>query len=305
MPAWAMISVGACRSMSRARPSAIGGKPRPPWIRIGHAALRCEREHRLEPRVVRQEPLRARVELDPARTQRRGSARPPRAGIRSGRAGRTAASAPPESAAHASVRSLAALKAGCRSGSSRQNTNDRAIPYERWIASSSSASPVIPSMSRPTCVCASNSVDARRKLRQCHGRVRVQQRVGAFECVHATPVYAATAASSRSTNTCSGTLPAQRAWPSTTTAGTEWTAWRPARAGNSPASIPRAVTRGEASAQRYASNTAGGQCGQVGVTKTSIATSASSEASFSSVDACSDESCRPAAAIPCTSVASS
>ena len=69
MPAWAMISVGACRSTSRASPSAIGGKPRPPWIRIGTRRLCGEREDRLEPRVVRQESLCPRVELDPARTK--------------------------------------------------------------------------------------------------------------------------------------------------------------------------------------------------------------------------------------------
>ena len=36
MPAWAMISVvSGWRSTSARRPAAIGGRPRPPWIRIG------------------------------------------------------------------------------------------------------------------------------------------------------------------------------------------------------------------------------------------------------------------------------
>ena len=176
------------------------------------------------------------------------------------------------------------MKAGCRSGSSRQNTNERVIPYERWIVEKLVGVAGHAVDVEPHVGVRIEHLDARRELRQRNRRVRVEQRVGAFECVHPSPVYAAIAASSRSTNTCSGTLPVQRAWPSTTTAGTEWTPWRSASAGNSLASIPRAVTRGEASAQRYASNTAGGQCGQVGVTKTSIATSSSSAASLSSVD---------------------
>ena len=67
MPQCAMISVApGWRSTSPRSPSAIGGRPRPPWIRIGTRALGGEREHRLEPRVARGELLRARMQLDPA-----------------------------------------------------------------------------------------------------------------------------------------------------------------------------------------------------------------------------------------------
>ena len=71
---------------------------------------------------------------------------------------------------------------------------------------------------------------------------------------------------SRSTKTGSGTAPTQASRPFATVAGTETTPWRSAAAANSVASTAAAVTWDEASAQRYAIRTAGGQCGQVGVT---------------------------------------
>ena len=62
---------------------------------------------------------------------------------------------------------------------------------------------------------------------------------------------------------------------------------------------------GEASASSYASSTAGGQCGQVGVTKTSIARSWSSAASRSSDSGVSDGSRLPASSTAPTSEPSS
>ena len=84
------------------------------------------------------------------------------------------------------------------------------------------------------------------------------------------------------TKAASGTDPTQARRSFATIAGTETTPWRSAATENSVASTAAAVTRSEARAQRYASSTAGGQCGQVGVTYTSSATSCSSEASVSS-----------------------
>ena len=75
----------------------------------------------------------------------------------------------------------------------------------------------------------------------------------------------------------------------TTIRGTDQTSIESASVGNSVASIAAERTRGEASAALYASSTAGGQCGQVGVTKTSIARSRSSAASRSSDSGRSDD----------------
>ncbi len=51
------------------RCSAIGGRPRPPWIRIGNVAVRGELEDGSEAFVVESEALGARMELDPLRAQ--------------------------------------------------------------------------------------------------------------------------------------------------------------------------------------------------------------------------------------------
>src|SRR5215210_6825707 len=148
MPAWATISCGSYASIGRASASAIGGRPRPPWIKIGTfrpaassntGASRssssrnfCARGCSLIPRA-------------PASRQRVASS----IGL-SPRSSRTnGISSPPLAAAKASVRSLGALKLGRRSGSSRQKTNERVIECARWIRSNSSSSPRIPSMSRP------------------------------------------------------------------------------------------------------------------------------------------------------------
>ena len=67
IPPWAMISVAPGLALDRARrPSAIGGRPRPPWIRIGTLPLRASCEDGPEPLVGRRELLGARVQLDPA-----------------------------------------------------------------------------------------------------------------------------------------------------------------------------------------------------------------------------------------------
>ena len=119
------------------------------------AAVGGELEDRREPLVVQVELLRPRVQLDPARAGVEAARRPPRSAPRSGRAGRTASKRPFERSAKASVRSFAALKDGCRSGSSRQNMNAPEIPYSSCPATSSSKSPTIPSMSVPRWTCAS------------------------------------------------------------------------------------------------------------------------------------------------------
>lgn len=67
-------------------------------------------------------------------------------------------------------------------------------------------------------------------------------------------------------NTGSGTDPAHANRSSITMVGTAATLWRLASTGNSVASTAVADTLSDDSAQRYASNTAGGQWGQVGVT---------------------------------------
>jgi hypothetical protein len=95
-------------------------------------------------------------------------------------------------------------------------------------------------------------------------------------------------------NTRSGTAPSHCGTPFTTMRGTDQTSIESARDGNSVASIAEARIRGEARASRYASNTAGGQWGQVGVTKTSIVRSRSSAASRSSDSGASDDSLLPA-----------
>ena len=56
-------------------PSAIGGRPRPAWIRIGTPPLRRQLEDRREPLVVEQELLRPRMQLDPARAEVEAAAR--------------------------------------------------------------------------------------------------------------------------------------------------------------------------------------------------------------------------------------
>ena len=91
----------------------------------------------------------------------------------------------------------------------------------------------------------------------------------------------------------------------TTIRGTDQTSISSASDGNSVASIAAARIRGEASATLYASSTAGGQCGQVGVTKTSIARSRSSPASASSDSGASDDSRLPASTTAPISEASS
>lgn len=98
-------------------------------------------------------------------------------------------------------------------------------------------------------------------------------------------------------NCGSGIDPSHAGVPSTTTFGTAQTSSSCARCGNSFASIAVAVTRSEARAQRNASSTAGGQCGQVGVTKTSSATSRSSSSSAVRDSGRSAGSSRPASTI--------
>ena len=70
------------RSTSLRSSAAIGGSPRPPWIRIGTLPLGREREDRREPLVVQQESLRARVELDPAGAEVEAPLAPPRSAPR-------------------------------------------------------------------------------------------------------------------------------------------------------------------------------------------------------------------------------
>jgi hypothetical protein len=117
--------------------------------------------------------------------------------------------------------------------------------------------------------------------------------------------YSNLGASTRSRNVRSGTDPSHCGTPFTTIRGTDHTSIASASAGNSVDSIAAARTRGEASATLYASSTAGGQCGQVGVTKTSIASSSSSDASRSSDSAASDDSRLPASSTAPMSDASS
>ena len=105
--------------------------------------------------------------------------------------------------------------------------------------------------------------------------------------------YSNAGASTRSRKTRSGTAPSHCGTPLTTIRGTDQTSIESASDGNSVASIAAERTRGEASAALYASSTAGGQCGQVGVTKTSIARSRSSAASRSSDSGRSDDSRGP------------
>ena len=70
MPAWAMISCASgYASTSRCRWSPIGGRPRPPWIRIGTRRSAASSKTGREPLVVEQELLRARMELDAAGAQ--------------------------------------------------------------------------------------------------------------------------------------------------------------------------------------------------------------------------------------------
>src|SRR2546428_2799645 len=155
MPAWAMISCASgSASTSRSRLSAIGGSPRPPWMRIGtrrSAAIAktgvsrssssrnfCARGCSLMPRAPR---------------SRQRSASSIGASARSSRT--NGIMRPFERSAKASVRSLPALKPGCRSGSSRQKTLQRETPKRSSSASSSSYRPTMPSMSLPRWVCAS------------------------------------------------------------------------------------------------------------------------------------------------------
>ena len=116
-----------------------------------HLPIGRQLEDRREPLVVEQEALRARVQLDAAGAEveaaRRLLDRPLGEVEPHERHQR-----PPLAGAHASVRSLAARKAGCRSGSSRQNTIEREMPARSCTRSSSSESPTMPSMSWPRCV---------------------------------------------------------------------------------------------------------------------------------------------------------
>ena len=118
-------------------------------------------------------------------------------------------------------------------------------------------------------------------------------------------IYSKLGVSSLSMNTRSGTAPSHCGTPFTTIRGTAHTSIESASAGNSVDSIAEALTRGEASAALYASSTAGGQCGQVGVTKTSIASSRSSAPSRSTDSAESDDSRFPASTTAPMSDASS
>ena len=54
-------------STSRLSSDAIGGSPRPPWIRIGTRRSAASRKTGCEPLVVQEELLGPRVQLDPAR----------------------------------------------------------------------------------------------------------------------------------------------------------------------------------------------------------------------------------------------
>ena len=96
----------------------------------------------------------------------------------------------------------------------------------------------------------------------------LEDQVRASESIHEPRVYGSpdAARTTCSTNAGSGTEPTQASLSFATIAGTETTPYRSAETGNSVASTAAAEIRSEARAQRYASNTAGGQCGQVGVT---------------------------------------
>src|SRR5207253_8878571 len=120
-------------------------------------------------------------------------------------------------------------------------------------------------------------VEDRRALRQLFAELLVpelDQLLGPLERVlhprnlPGTP-HSKTGATSRCTKTGSATAPSYCGIPSTTTFGTAQTSIASASAGNSDASIAPAETRGAASAQRYASSTAGGHCAPAGVTKAS------------------------------------
>ena len=76
-----------------AGPSAIGGRPRPPWIRIGTRRSAASSNTGASRSSVAVELLRARVELDPARAGVEAAASPPRSATRSGRAARTGSAA--------------------------------------------------------------------------------------------------------------------------------------------------------------------------------------------------------------------
>ena len=128
IPAWAMISCApGCASTSLRSSAAIGGSPRPPWIRIGtfrSAAIakigdslssfswkRCARGWSLIPRAPRSRHRRASSSGSSVRSSRtKGTSRPF------------------DRSANASVRSFAARKPGWRSGSSRQNMFARDTP---------------------------------------------------------------------------------------------------------------------------------------------------------------------------------
>ena len=83
--------------------------------------------------------------------------------VRSSRTNGT--SRPSLCSANASVRSFGARKPGCRSGSSRQNMNEREIPCACWIRSSSSRSPRMPSMSSAEMDVRVEELGVRRQLR--------------------------------------------------------------------------------------------------------------------------------------------
>ena len=90
MPACATIScTPAQRSTSACRCAAIGGRPRPPWMRIGTLRSAASWNTGGSRSSFERDLLRARMELDPARAARRGSGSPPRSGPRSGRGART------------------------------------------------------------------------------------------------------------------------------------------------------------------------------------------------------------------------
>ena len=154
MPAWAMISCGSYASISRASASAIGGRPRPPWIRIGTPrSAASSNTGASRSSSSRNFCARGCSLIPPAPRSRQRVASSIGLSARSSRTNGT--SSPPLRSAKASVRSFGARKPGCRSGSSRQNMNERVIPCARWIRSSSSRSPRMPSMSVPRWTCAS------------------------------------------------------------------------------------------------------------------------------------------------------
>ena len=299
MPAWAMISCAAGYAVDEARE--VVGDRREPASTVDedrYAPLGRDREHRREALVVEHELLRARVQLDAARAAVEAAL-----GFVDGIFGQVE----PDEGDHPAVRARGEFE---RAVVARAKAR---MPVRLVEAEDVAPRDPVAVHGRLELLEASgHPVDVVAEVRVCVEDVGARGQFGAelrlegrkelfcsFERF-AHPLnlpmwaYSNAGASTRSRKTRSGTAPSHCGTPLTTIRGTDQTSIESASAGNSVASIAAERIRGEASATLYASSTAGGQCGQVGVTKTSIARSRSSAARRSSDSGRSDDSLRPA-----------